>query len=860
MYSVDDQPPITNLDGAGEFWWTHGSAKKGDFKVTGFATIGSKSPGYCRRRRAHVPDAWHQRSYSLDSIGPHLDKLVRSATHDTYATQATFIGPGRKLALFSRVNSAWVDLDLYNADETACDWDRIKLSKIRSHAKALGLPAPSLIISSGRGAYAKWVFTGPVYELPAWQLVNRRLTSLFASLEADAKAQDASRVLRLVGTTNTKNDAPVEILDGCGREYDFSWFAKTVNEIYDREIGPHLSPSGRRAASTAGRRIAQAIEERAARGDTASLQLYSMLRTPVCMERLSQQSLNWARFCDLRDLTIARGGIAQGERDQCLLWMTNCLAHARVISSANWDDEIGSLLVAFPGEDFRSVAPSYLASVRQRLSVTEAAAKSSSAAACREHFTAGLYRPSNNFLIDAFAINAHEQQALRTIIGPQEKARRRSESRDKKDPGRADRRNQRKSWQSSVQDQVRRALHARSDVWDVAPTPAELGLNISQMSRELCVDRANLTRFVRKVVVQIRAEISGDTAPEKADAAPADAAPADAALLAQVSVASSEASTPMLDPVDEVGIEAKARFDGSWDLAIKARFAKSVEALKLRSSHRPDQPDSSPFNKSRLQKEHDMNTRNEPPRATDEPPPPRSLRPGSLAAIGLGRQGSQAPARPIATSGRALGLASPARGAASDAASAMARPFYSPPPKRPRAMLVFGNPAIPQCSSLLAGEWEAAAEGARYLVFEIQGGPMDGIVRVLNPAAAQDQPTGHDDIYGKVLAAPPDDADRRALAALAGCTLIADKTLARAHDTIEDAPCRFFGHTYFVCRPPVRYVNSEFPRTGIAASNLERRDFAGHGALQAPFVEAPIDDSLAQQWLSEFESGNDAPG
>jgi len=847
MYSVvDDQPPITNLDGAGEFWWTHGSAKKGDFKVTGFATIGSKSPGYCRRRKANVPDAWHQRSYSLDSIGPHLDRLVRSATHDTYATQATFIGPGRKLALFSRVNSAWVDLDLYNGDETACEWDRIKLSKIRSHTKALGLPEPSLVISSGRGAYAKWVFAAPVYELPAWQLVNRRLTSLFASLEADAKAQDASRVLRLVGTTNTKNDAPVEILDGCGREYDFSWFAKTVNEIYDREIGPHLSPAGRRAASTAGRRIAQAIEDRATRGDTASLQLYSMLRTPVCMERLSQQSLNWARFCDLRDLTIARGGIAQGERDQCLLWMTNCLAHARVISSANWDDEIGSLLVAFPGEDFRSVAPSYLASVRQRLSVTEAAAKSSSAAARREHFTAGLYRPSNNFLIDAFAINVHEQQALRTIIGPNEKARRRRESRDKKEPGRADRRNQRKSWQSSVQDQVRRALHARSDVSDVAPTPAELGLNISQMSRELSVDRANLTRFVRKVVVQILAEISGDSGLEKADAAPAGAA-----LLAQASVACSEASIPMLEPVDEVGIEAKARFDGSWDLAIKARFVKSVEALKLRSSHRPDQPGPPPFSKSHPQQERDMNTRNEPQKSTDEPPPPRSLRPGSLAAIGLGRQGSQVPT--IAASGRAFGLAAPARGAASDAAPAMARPFYAPPPKRPRAMLVFGNPAIPQCSSLLAGEWVAAAEGGKYLVFEIQGGPMDGIVRVLNPAAAQTKPTEHHDIYGQVLVAPPDEADRRALAALAGCTLIADKTLAKANDTIEDAPCRFFGHTFFVCRPPVRYANSEFSRTGIAASRLERPDFAGHGA-------APFDDSLAQQWMSEVESGNDAPG
>ena len=63
--------------------------------------------------------------------------------------------------------------------------------------------------------YIKWVFNSflPSTALPRWKLVQQRLVSVFfKQLCADPKASDAARVLRVVGSINSKNNEAVRII------------------------------------------------------------------------------------------------------------------------------------------------------------------------------------------------------------------------------------------------------------------------------------------------------------------------------------------------------------------------------------------------------------------------------------------------------------------------------------------------------------------------------------------------------------------------------------------------------------------------------------------------------------------------
>lgn len=383
-----------------------------------------------------------QRSYRLSQL-----ETVVAATagaDDTYLSQSSFYGFGRQLVNFKQTRSAWVDLDLYNIDRTL---DAATVNDIFKHGESLGIPPPTVVISSGRGCNLKWLFEVPVNQtqLLVWQALQATLTAAYSSLAADFKARDASRVFRLLDTKNSKSGQTVKVIDGCYKLYDFGQLCTAVESLRSDLLIDGADRLEKRIATLSDRApILQSSLSSAQRGNAQELVLYSELNHPIMMEARSERSLNFARFCDLRDLFVARGGIAVGERDQALLWMLNFLAHAGVINSLNWEKEMCELLRAFPQrESFDPLKDGSMGTLFQRLKDKESNKKYK----FRGVDVDPLYRASNDFLIKTFGIKPFEMSSLSTIISLDEKRRRV----DVKHEGRAQRRDARNSWRFEVQ-------------------------------------------------------------------------------------------------------------------------------------------------------------------------------------------------------------------------------------------------------------------------------------------------------------------------------------------------------------------------------------------------------------------------
>lgn len=466
MYDVDT--PVQGMGALQEARWLHGLTQPGSLSDMGryFTLFRKYRPGegpLTRRKEGFEHARVSSTSYRMDMLDS-VVKLVGSST-DAYLSQSSFVRASRKKVNFKQVRSAWVDLDLYNL---GLETNAATVHQILTHGRALGIPAPSLIIHSGRGCYLKWVFDQAISNLRVWESLQAVLTALYKSFAADLQARDACRVFRLIGTVNSRSGAPVHVIDGSGQEYCFNDFVATVEALRVDE----LLPAVQRSRSTGLKTFASTIADGALRGNVEELELFARMREPLMLgNKLTAESLNWSRFCDLRDIMIARGGIPVGQRDFTMFWMCNFLAHARVITSRNWEREVRDLLRAFPAKGFDPVAERSLSTLVKRIEVFEEGKRVRVGA--REIHP--LYTPGNEYLIETFDIQPHEMPDLKTIVSHEEKRRRA----DLKNPGRSQRRETRRAWR----DEIKAAFDKQVESPNFTALAKEFGLSRTTVSR-----------------------------------------------------------------------------------------------------------------------------------------------------------------------------------------------------------------------------------------------------------------------------------------------------------------------------------------------------------------------------------------
>ncbi len=168
-----------------------------------------------------------QHSYRLPLMAEVIRLLPKD--RDTWISQAEFVVPNRRIINLACLTSLFIDVDCYKIGIDPQRAQGLLLLKCEDD----GMPMPSLVVQSGRGLQVKWLLDKPLARqaLPRWNAAQRALVEMFLYIGADPAAKDASRVLRLVETVNTKSGEVVHV-SWANTVKDGAEVAALVNDNY----------------------------------------------------------------------------------------------------------------------------------------------------------------------------------------------------------------------------------------------------------------------------------------------------------------------------------------------------------------------------------------------------------------------------------------------------------------------------------------------------------------------------------------------------------------------------------------------------------------------------------------------------
>ena len=172
-----------------------------------------------------------------------LEQLLKKTfgDKDCYISQNTFYKPSRRLENIKEIKAIYSDLDVLTKTKFTIEQILIRLEE-----EVFGtlLPKPNLIINSGRGLHLVWLINPVPYKaLPLWNAVQDYFYKQLKDLGADRKSLDATRVLRLIGTENSKSNTIVELLESHEYIYDL----REIQQEYLPELSKLKNKKGRPA-------------------------------------------------------------------------------------------------------------------------------------------------------------------------------------------------------------------------------------------------------------------------------------------------------------------------------------------------------------------------------------------------------------------------------------------------------------------------------------------------------------------------------------------------------------------------------------------------------------------------------------
>ncbi|AEW03942.1 hypothetical protein Sulac_0373 [Sulfobacillus acidophilus DSM 10332] len=340
------------------------------------------------------PDGkWNERSVTLRQAVETV--LAWTGREDCYVSMNRFKGR-RSLANLWSLRALWVDLDFHKlkkwqhwADEGV--WGLV----VPEYLTDARLPQPSMAIASGRGLYLLWLFrTVPAAALSRWTACQQQIFEAFKGLGADRQAMDAARVLRVVGTINSKSGQVVHVLGGSGYVWDFDALADEIlplrrTELQDLQIQRALNLKKRKA---------------------------------IPPQHQSVRSLWAARLTDINTLIQLRyydGQIPSGERDAYIFLAAICMSWI-----ASDPQVLEQEIVRFAQDH----TPWSDREVRSRVSAVIKRMEMFKRGETVEWLGRQVdprYRLRTRTIIEWLGITDQEQRHLTTLIGSKEKRRRR---------------------------------------------------------------------------------------------------------------------------------------------------------------------------------------------------------------------------------------------------------------------------------------------------------------------------------------------------------------------------------------------------------------------------------------------------
>ncbi len=175
-----------------------------------------------------IDGRWSECTVPLGDIGYVASQ--HAGETDIYLSQNRFFGRRRAIASLLQLNALFCDLDYYSLAPSIRHLRSehvlpIALERLEEHR----IPAPTVAISTGRGIALIWLhYPAPRYALSRWQACQSTIYRALSELGADPRALDAARVLRLVGTKNSKSNTLVMPLTDVGHVWVFDDLADEI--------------------------------------------------------------------------------------------------------------------------------------------------------------------------------------------------------------------------------------------------------------------------------------------------------------------------------------------------------------------------------------------------------------------------------------------------------------------------------------------------------------------------------------------------------------------------------------------------------------------------------------------------------
>ena len=155
-----------------------------------------------------------------------------------YITLNTFFKPYRRLECIKELNALFIDLDYYKTKFTK---EQIIMNLEENYFNKT-IPATNYILDSGRGLALIWLINKvPSKALPLWKAIEEYLYNQLKEFGADRQALDATRILRVPGSINSKSKTVVSIID----EYDYIYDLREIQKEFLPELKPKEKKKGR---------------------------------------------------------------------------------------------------------------------------------------------------------------------------------------------------------------------------------------------------------------------------------------------------------------------------------------------------------------------------------------------------------------------------------------------------------------------------------------------------------------------------------------------------------------------------------------------------------------------------------------
>lgn len=177
---------------------------------------------------------WSENSVPVAELAYAVRQLA--GLPDVYLTQNRFFGRRRLVSRLAELDALFVDLDFYKTEHAEAH-PRHVLSLALEALEAAQIPIPSFAVSSGRGLMLVWLHGAvPRAALPRWRACQQVLWHTLQHLGSDRLATDAARVLRLVGTRNSRSDTLVEGLTPADQPWNFDLLADEILPLQRAEL------------------------------------------------------------------------------------------------------------------------------------------------------------------------------------------------------------------------------------------------------------------------------------------------------------------------------------------------------------------------------------------------------------------------------------------------------------------------------------------------------------------------------------------------------------------------------------------------------------------------------------------------